>query len=404
MSATAELKTDGEATMDERAELMRALTVQPLLDEALREAGATTFHDTSFIPNLEKALEIPTRIEMSVRGLQGLHANFKRFLVNRLRYEADVAKHPEILDEDVSDPIVVLGWARSGTTKLQRFLSSDPRFQPTPAWAMFNPAPFPGETRGDPSPRIDWANAMMNAVTNCNDSYQVMHEFEASEPDETSFIPLANFDSVSQCVTTPEPVYLEWARGQSRIPAIDYTRKMLQYLQWQGSGRRGPWLIKNPLNTGELAEMAQVFPNATFVTSQRDLVTTMGSCMRMMSEILTNTFDPLDLKMVGDVTVEYAVYELNRYAAQREALKGKVRLLEIPYKRCVNDAMAVARELYALAGLPWTAEGEAGMRGWEERNPRHKLGAYGYSLEDYGWSAEKIEAAFGPLADEWRGL
>jgi len=122
-----------------------------------------------------------------------------------------------------------------------------------------------------------------------------------------------------------------------------------------------------------------------------------------MSEILTNTFDPLDLKMVGDVTVEYAAYELNRYAQQRAALQGRVRLLEIPYKRCVNDALNVARELYALAGLPWTAEGEAAMRGWDEKNPRHKLGAYGYALEDYGWSAEKVEAAFGPLAAEWRG-
>lgn len=390
--------------MDEIARLKHALTFEPLLDAAFAEADAREFRDASFLPNLRRALEIPARLDMSARGLAGLHANFKRFLVNRLRYERDVERHPEILDEDVSDPIVVLGWARSGTTKLQRFLSADPRFQPTPAWAMFNPAPFPGERRGDPSPRIAWANAMMNSVTNCNDTYQVMHEFEATEADETSFIPLANFDSPSQCITTPDPVYLDWARRQSRVPAIEYTRKMLQYLQWQGGGRRGPWLIKNPLNTGELAELAQVFPNATFVTSQRDLATTMGSCMRMMSEILTNTFDPLDLKMVGDVTVEYAVYELSRYAQQRAALRGEVRLLEIPYRRCVGDALNVARELYALAGLPWTVDGEAAMRGWDERNPRHKLGAYGYALEDYGWSAEKVEAAFGPLAAEWRGL
>ncbi|RYH00049.1 MAG: sulfotransferase, partial [Alphaproteobacteria bacterium] len=328
--------------MDERAQLMRALTLQPMLDGALREAGASEFRDTSFIPALEQALQIPLRLTMSVRGLQGVHANFTRFLVTRLRYEADVAKHPEILDEDVSDPVVVLGWARSGTTKLQRFLSADPRFQPTPAWAMFNPAPFPGEKPGDPTPRREWANAMMNAVTNCNDSYQVMHEFEADEADETSFIPLGNFDSPSQCVTTPEPVFAAWSRTQSRVPSIEYTKKMLQYLQWQQGGRRGPYLIKNPLNTGELAEMAEVFPNATFVTSKRDLVTTMGSCMRMMSEILTNTFDPLDLHMVGTITVEQAVHELNRYVQQRAALKGKVRLLEISYGRAVKDAMNVA--------------------------------------------------------------
>ena len=388
--------------MDERNELMQALTLKPLLDRALREAGSTAFRDTSFIPALEQALQIPVRANLSVRGLQGLLANFTRFLVNRLRYEADVAKHPEILDEDVSDPIVVLGWARSGTTKLQRFLSADPRFQPTPAWAMFNPAPFPGEKPGDPTPRREWANAAMVEVTNCNETYQVMHEFEADEPDETSFIPMGNFDSPSQCVTTPEPVYAAWSRTQSRIPPIEYTRKMLQYLQWQQGGRRGPWLIKNPLNTGELAEMAQVFPNATFVTSKRDLVATMGSCMRMMTEILTNTFDPLDPHFVGTITVEQAVHELNRYVQQREALKGKIRLHEISYTRCVNDAMNVAREVYALAGLPWTRQGEDAMRGWEERNPRHKLGSYGYKLEDYGWTKDMVRKAFGAIEEEWR--
>ena len=115
-----------EAT--ELDKLKESLRIEPLLDAAIAESGtgAREFRDTSFLPNLEKVLEIPTRLNLSVRGLQGMHANSLRWLVNRLRYEADVAKHPEILDEDVSDPIVVLGLPRSGTTKLQRFLSADP--------------------------------------------------------------------------------------------------------------------------------------------------------------------------------------------------------------------------------------------------------------------------------------
>ena len=390
--------------MDETAKLKQALTLEPLLDAALKEAGAREFRDTSFISNLEKALEIPTRLDMSARGLMGVQANFQRFLVNRLRWEADVERHPEILDEDVSDPIVVLGLPRSGTTKLQRFLSADPNVHATPAWMMFNPAPFPEEKPGDFTPRKRWAAAAMGAVTNTNDTYQIMHEFDADEPDETSFIPLANFDNVMQFITTPDYEYLEWARSVSRVPSLTYLKHMLQYLQWQIGGKQGkPWLLKNPGHTGEIAEMLEVFPNATFVTSQRDLVKTMGSSMRMGTEILQNTFDPLDPHFVGDYTVHFWAFELKRYLKQRDELAGRVRLLETPYTRCVNDALSVARELYELAGLPWTPEGEAAMRQWDIDNPRHKLGSYGYSLEDYGWNAEKIEEAFGPVAVEWRG-
>lgn len=392
--------------MDEIGCLKEALTLSPLLDAAFAEAGtgATTFRDPSFLPNLEKTLEIPTRLNMSARGLMGVHANFKRFLVNRLRWEADVERHPEILDEDVSDPIIVLGLPRSGTTKLQRFLSADPNVQATPAWAMFNPAPFPDELPGDPSPRIAWANAMMAAVTNTGETYRIMHDFRAHEADETSFIPLAQFDNVMQFITTPDYAHLEWTRSVSRIPSQAYLREMLKYLQWQDGGKRGRiWVLKNPGNTGEIAEMLEVFPNATFVISQRDLFKTMGSSMRMGTEILRNTFDTPDPEFIGRYTVDYWAYELKRYLSQREELGGGLRIVETAYQRCVGDAMSVAREVYELAGRDWTSEGEAAMRRWDVDNPRHRLGSYDYRLEDYGWSQAKVAEAFGPVAEEWRG-
>lgn len=390
--------------MDEIARLKHALTLEPLLDGAFKEAGAREFRDPSFLPNLEKTLEIPTRLELSARGLMGVHANFTRFLVNRLRWEADVERHAEILDEDVSDPIVVLGLPRSGTTKLQRFLSADPNVHATPAWAMFNPAPFPGEQRSDPTPRIEWANAMMASVTNTGETYQIMHEFDALEADETSFIPLANFDNVMQFITTPDYPHLEWTRSISRVPSQAYLREMLKYLQWQMGGKQGKrWVIKNPGNTGEFLEMLEVFPNTTFVISRRDLFKTMGSAMRMGTEILKNSFDEPDPLFVGNYTVDYWAYETKRYLKQRTEKGPQVRLLEVDYNRCVSDGLGVARELYELAGLPWTSEGEAAMRQWDSDNPRHKLGAYGYDLEDYGWSEEKIVEAFGPVAEQWRG-
>lgn len=388
----------------EKALLKDALRLEPMLEAALAEAPARKFRDTAFIANLEKVLEIPTRLEMWVAGLMGMQANTQRWLVNRARYETALEEQPEILDEDVSDPIVVLGLPRSGTTKLQRFLSADPNVHSTPAWAMFNPAPFPGEQPGDPSPRVEWAARMMAAVTNTGESYQKMHEFAANEADESSFVPLANFDYPMQYITAPDRTFLEWARSHSRAPALDWLKKMLQFLQWQQGGKQGkPWLLKNPGHTGEIAEMLEVFPNATFVISQRDLVKTMGSSMRMGVEILQNTFDVVDPAFVGAYTVEYWAYELDRYQRQRAELGESIRIVETPYNRCVSDALSVARELYEVAGLPWTAEGEAAMRQWDSDNPRHKLGSYGYALEDYGWSEAKVMAAFGPIAEEWRG-
>jgi hypothetical protein len=43
----------------------------------------------------------------------GKSLNIVRDLVNRLRFQKDLKKHPEILDEDVSDPFVIMGLPRS---------------------------------------------------------------------------------------------------------------------------------------------------------------------------------------------------------------------------------------------------------------------------------------------------
>ncbi|MEZ5743079.1 MAG: sulfotransferase [Sphingomonadaceae bacterium] len=391
--------------MGARDDLLAKLTRESLLAEAFAEAGRDRFNDPAFLPNLDKVLEIPTRLALSDVGLMGMHANSLRWLVNRLRWEADVERHPEILDEDVSDPVVVLGLPRSGTTKLQRFLSAAPVFRATPAWAMFNPAPFPGEARGEHHLRAEWTRAMMSTVTNTGETYQVMHEFDADEADESSFIPLANFDYPMQYITAPDRAFLDWARSRSRVPAIAYLKHMLQYLQWQEGGRQGRrWLLKNPGHTGEIAEVLEVFPDATFVISQRDLATTMASSMRMMGEIMAGSFTDYDRHRMGDETVEYWSFELARYRRQKAELGDRLKIVETPYSRCVNDAMAVAQEVFALAGLELDAASEAAMNDWEARNPRHKLGSYGYALEDYGWSAARVEEAFGPVAGQWRGM
>lgn len=135
--------------MTEFEKLKDAFRLEPLLESALKESGtgAREFRDTRFIANLEKVLEIPNNIPISQTGLQIMLVNSTRFLVNRARWEADVEKHPEILDEDVDDPIVVLGLPRSGTTKMQRFLGR-PQPSGNSRLGHVEPGSLPGRAAG----------------------------------------------------------------------------------------------------------------------------------------------------------------------------------------------------------------------------------------------------------------
>lgn len=390
--------------MDDISAVRRALKLPALLGRALQEAPASEFRDDAFVPALERVLQIPDELTFTLPGLQMFHANLLRFLVNRLRYEADVQRHPEILEEDVADPIIILGLPRSGTTKLQRLISANPSVQATHTWRMFNPAPFPGEQRGDPSLRLKWAKQMVGIVSATNASYNRIHEFDALQGEETSFVPLANFDYVMQYIPTPSRAYLDWVRTVPRTSPLTYLRKMLQYMQWFDGGKRDrPWVIKNPGHLGEIAELLAVFPKATFVISQRDIATNVGSIMQMMWEIYATSFAERDRHAHGQETVDYWGYEMHRYVEQRRKLGSVLRIVDVPYRRLLTDSIGIAREVHALHGYPLTQAGEAAMRAWEQRNPVHKFGKFHYDLADFSWRASDIERAFGEVAEKWRG-
>jgi ABC-type histidine transport system ATPase subunit len=108
----------------------------------------------------------------------------QRCLVNRLRFARDLARHPEILEEDVSDPIVVLGFPRSGTTVLQRMISADPAMQNLALWRVLNPAPLPDESPGQPLERIAIARATEQAIRTHNPALFTAHPMIAHEAEE----------------------------------------------------------------------------------------------------------------------------------------------------------------------------------------------------------------------------
>lgn len=381
-----------------------AIALEALLDAARTETDGLDFQDSSFVPALRRVLEIPADLKLSGNGLANLRVNLVRCLVNRLRYERDVAQHPEILEEDVSDPIVAIGLPRSGTTKLQRVLSSIAGVQVTNGWRMLNPAPLPGEKNGDPRPRIAWAEAAMGVASGTRRDYNRVHEFEIVGAEESGFIPVGNFDYVMQAIPLPSESYLRWARTVDRRSPLSYMKRMLQYMQWQDGGSRGrPWVIKNPGHTGEIAEMLEVFPRATFVITERDIFTTMASAMQMTWEFRQTSMQEMDRYEVGCSCVEYWSYELHRYLAQRLALGDRVSVVEVPYRRLVADAVGVVREVCDAHELTFGQPDEDAILAWERNNPQNKFGRFHYDLADFGWTADQVAKSFVGVVERWRG-
>lgn len=99
-----------------------AFDIRVLLDEASRRSrGLTDFGDDAFRPALERLLSsLDGEARLSAAGREMLTARIIELLRNRLVLEDHIRRHPDILEEENENPIVIVGLPRTGTTLLQR--------------------------------------------------------------------------------------------------------------------------------------------------------------------------------------------------------------------------------------------------------------------------------------------
>ncbi len=74
-------------------------------------------------------------------GVHILRSGLVHSLRMRLRAQEWIRRHPEIAEEVIVAPIVVVGMMRSGTTLLQRLLAADNRFHCAYGWEVVEVAP-----------------------------------------------------------------------------------------------------------------------------------------------------------------------------------------------------------------------------------------------------------------------
>ena len=120
------------------------LSPDSILAGAARIARLDDFGDESFREPMHRLMAaLDEEGELTPVGRATQRARVVGLLVNRLRCEDYVRRHPEILDEQIAAPLVIVGLARTGTTMLQRMIASDPRMYCLYWWESRNPAPFP---------------------------------------------------------------------------------------------------------------------------------------------------------------------------------------------------------------------------------------------------------------------
>jgi hypothetical protein len=312
-------------------------------------------------------------------------------LVNRLRIEADLARHPEILDVPVPRPIFITGLPRSGTTFLHRLMSEDPSGRTLLYWESVFPSPPPEPSTYRTDPRIKRVRRQRALLRRLSPRMATAHEFDADSPEEDNFFYAHDFRSGLIGFLYDVPDYHRWLQDNDLGGLYEYARRQMQHLSWKVRGDY--WVLKAPTHIFSLPQLLAAFPDAAVIVTHRDprhVIPSLCSLAAGFRGILTNR---LDLQRLGANFAEALPTGVERMIAARATL-DPARFLDVAYDDLVADPIATVRAACNHFGYAFTPEYEANACRYLADNPRHKHGAHRYRLEDFGLDEETVDGQF----------
>jgi hypothetical protein len=353
---------------------------EPLMAVASSVTGLDDWGaDIGFMDSLDILLaDMRSTAELNEIGVASQVQDILRLLMNRLGFTRDLHEHPEILDEELVPPIVILGLPRTGTSKLQRTIAADPGMQRLEVWRLLNPAPM----AGDPQTRIAIGELFEEALRQVPE-FMARHPMEAREPDEDLWLMELTFDAPVASHRLHLPNHRKWIADR-QDSAYAFMRTMLQYLQWQDGGARGrSWVLKSPMHIGQVGALHRLFPDATFVQCHRDVYTVLGSYCSLIEVARAMNSDAVDLAALGPDFAHFWGGYTDRNLAARTSIPG-LDIYDVDYEQIRDDIDGVVAEIYRRAGRSVTDESRAAFEAYNARRPAGHFGAHDYEASRWG--------------------
>ena len=374
-----------------------ALDPAALRGAARKQAGLDDFGPNDIdepLAVLHDALEHEARLtafgRMAVRGL------LVSALANRLRLVDWAKRHPEVRNERVAAPWVILGMPRTGTTLLSKLLALDPLSRPLLHWEAASPVPPPTLAARDDDPRIADSQRTLEQMRKLNPPFRAMHELAANHATECVALLIFDLRSLSIDTQALVPSYGRWLEKADVRSAYAMHKLALQVLQ--SAQPTESWSLKTPQHLWHLDVLAEWYPDARLVWTHRDprkVLTSVASLNSSMHRVMSDAVDPL---AVGREWRHKLHHGIRRGMDFDDRQGGRAWCHHLLYADLMRDPVEALTRLYAHFGRELLPLHRRRIEMWMAQRSQDTFGRHGYDPADFGFDEQTFEADYGEYA------
>jgi Sulfotransferase family len=364
------------------------LDVDSLLRSAREATGLDDFGaDDWFEPFEVLVRSLETESELNLVGRLRTRSELLQLLEARLRVEDTVRRHPQIADEEITKPFVIIGQGRSGTSMLHNLMGADPDNGVIKTWEAILPCPPPEAATYLTDPRRGRGHQLIDQWNRVTPSIRSMHEFSGDMPQECVHVMSLNFNCPHWFNALGQvPTYNHYTAGLDPEPTYRYHRKVLQLLQWRNPRRN--WVLKAPAHLDALPVLLRVFPDAGLIWPHRDPVRALASTISLVATMQWGRSDfPLMARDSGSYdSLTDARISAARLTAVIDLLESgavpRERLCNVAYAELMADPIATVARIYDHFGVPFTEAGRSGMADYQRAHSRDARPAHAVAAGD----------------------
>jgi hypothetical protein len=321
----------------------------------------------------------------------------------RLAYLVDNLIYPDYQEQEVEEPVFIVGNFRSGTTLLHRLLTKDDRSTSFTSWELYLAPSVVGrkfyhwlwkinKAIGNPA---RWVIGIFNRIVE-KEAY--IHEIGLTEAEEDGQVLFQIWSSFDMLAFFPFPKLIKkYIYYDDQVPEEERRREMRYYFEivkkhvYAHGGRR--YISKNPSYSPKVKSLHQQFPDAKFINIIRNPLQVIPSSISLFSKHCKTYGDPESEYNLQETVIEHSKHW---YIYPHQYLKGlpSEQYIRVNYQDLVADPKATIENIYRQFGFDLSPEYERILLA-EAEKARSFKSKHRYSLNKMGLSKKRIQREFG---------